>query len=149
MKRTLLIEWKHIGNDVSGTCDRCSLTGSTIREVLENLRPYFRENRVTVHFRETILPDSGIAESNQVLLNGIPLEYHIAGSKVVQTPCCSCACITGQDEAECRAIEIGETRYEALPAELLTRVITGIVEHMNSGAEGCCSGCDCHPGTGG
>lgn len=143
MKRDLFIEWKHIGNDVTGTCDRCSLTGNAIREVLEGLGQYFREKGVIVHFRETVLPDSGIGESNQVILNGKPLEYYLAGAKVVQTPCCSCACITGQDEAECRAIEIGDERYEALPVALLTRVIVGIVEEMNSGTGGCCSGCDC------
>ena len=149
MQRDLVIEWKHIGNDVTGTCDRCSRTGTTIREVLDDLRPFFRENRVVVHFRETVLPDSGIGESNQVVLNGLPLEDYLPGARVVQTPCCSCACITGKNEAECRAIEIGNERHEALPPALLTRVIIGLVEEMNSGNRACCSGWNCHPGSGG
>jgi hypothetical protein len=147
MKHNLVIEWHHIGNDVSGTCDRCSRTGDAIRDVLEELQPYFREKKVTVRFRERVLPDSLIEQSNQVLLNGIPLEDYLAGSRVVQTPCCSCACITGQDEAECRAIEIGDDRYEALSAELLKQVIIGIVETMTAGDDACCSGCDCGPAT--
>jgi hypothetical protein len=134
MKRDLVIEWKHIGN--TGTCDRCSLTGSAILDVLEELRPYFMQKNVTARFREKVLPDSQIEESNQVVINGIPLEEYLSGAEVVQTPCCSCACITGQDEAECRAIDYEGDRYEAITPDLLKRVILGIVE---SGEGPCCS----------
>jgi len=106
MRRDLVIEWKHIGNDVSGTCERCSLTGNAIRDVLKELEPYFQEKGIAIEFRETVLPDSEIEVSNQVLLDGRPLEDYLAGSEVVQTPCCSCACITGEDSAVCRAIEV-------------------------------------------
>ncbi|NYT20283.1 MAG: DUF2703 domain-containing protein [Methanomicrobiales archaeon] len=142
MKHHLIVEWKHIGNDVTGTCDRCSLTGSAIRDVLEELLPYFRESNVTARFRETVLPDSRIEESNQILINGVPLEEYVAAT-VVQTPCCSCACITGHDETECRAIEIGDDRYEAIPAELLKHVIIGVVDAMTCGDGACSSGCGC------
>jgi hypothetical protein len=134
MKRDLVIEWKHIGN--TGTCDRCSLTGSAILDVLEELQPYFMQKHVTARFREKVLPDSQIEESNQVVINGIPLEEYLSGAEVVQTPCCSCACITGQDEAECRAIDYEGDRYEAITPDLLKRVIVGIVE---SGEGPCCS----------
>lgn len=144
MKKTLTIEWKHIGNNVTGTCDRCSLTGGAILHVLEELQPYFREKNVTARFRETVLPDSQIAESNQVVINGIPLEEYFSDAQVVQTPCCSCACITGQEGAECRAIDLDGDRYEAIPPELLKRVITGIVESWEAP---CCSGCGCGPDT--
>lgn len=144
MKHNLFIEWKHIGNDITGTCDRCSLTGSAIREVLDQLEPYFRETNVVAWFRETVLPDSRIDESNQVVINGIPLEEYMSDARVVQTPCCSCACITGQDEAECRAIDVGDERFEAIPADLLKSVIIEIVE---SWKEPCGCGCDCRPTT--
>jgi hypothetical protein len=142
MKQEIAIDWNHIGNDVTGTCDRCRMTGDAIREVLAELGPFFRKNNITERFQETILPDSQIGKSNQILINGIPLEEYLAGSTVVQTPCCSCACITGQDEAECRAIEIGNDRYEAIPAGLLKQVIGGVVESMISGDRTCCSGCN-------
>jgi hypothetical protein len=145
MKRQIEIEWKHIGNDVAGTCDRCSLTGDAIREVLENLASFLDEAGVTVRFRETVLPDSRIEESNQVLINGTPLEEYLAGSTVVQTPCCSCACITGQDEVECRAIEVGSDRYEAIPAGVLKQVIVDLVGEMVCEDEAC--SCDCGCGT--
>ena len=107
MKRILVIEWKHIGTTVTGTCERCSLTGGAILDVLEELQPYFRQKNVTARFRETVLPDSQIEQSNQVVINGTPLEEYLSGAQVVQTPCCSCACLTGKDEAECRAIDVG------------------------------------------
>ncbi|HPM62154.1 MAG TPA: DUF2703 domain-containing protein, partial [Methanoregulaceae archaeon] len=128
MKKTLTIEWKHIGNNVTGTCERCSLTGGAILDVLEDLQPYFRQKNITARFRETVLPDSQIEESNQVIINGTPLEEYLSGAEVVQTPCCSCACITRQDEAECRAIDVGDERYEAIPPDLLKQVIIGVVE---------------------
>lgn len=140
MKNILAIEWKHIGNDVTGTCDRCSMTGGAILEVLEELQPYFREKNVTARFRETVLPDSQIEQSNQVTINGTPLEEYLSGAKIVQTPCCSCACLTGQDEAECRAIDYEGNRYEAISPDLLKQVIIRVVE---SGEEECCSACGC------
>lgn len=146
MKHDLIIEWKHIGNDVTGTCDRCSLTGNAIKEVLEELGSYFRDHEVIVRFRETVLPDSEIGESNQVLINRIPLEDYLAGSTVVQTPCCSCACITGQDEAECRAIDVGGDRYEAIPSEVLRKVIIDVVDEMICTDAACSCGCDCDCG---
>jgi hypothetical protein len=144
MNNTLTIEWKHIGNDVPGTCERCSLTGGAILDVLEELQPYFRQKNITVWVREMVLPDSQIEESNQILINGTPLEEYLSDARVVQTPCCSCACITGQDEAECRAIDVGEERHEAIPTELLKRVITNIVESFETP---CRCGCDCGPNT--
>jgi len=139
MRRNLVIEWKHIGNDVTGTCERCSLTGGTIRDILEELEPYFHEKGVMAEFRETVLPDAEIEVSNQVLLDGRPLEDYLAGSEVVQTPCCSCACITGEDSAVCRAIEYEGNRYEAITPELLRQVIVSVVE--SGGFCGC--GCEC------
>ena len=100
----------------------------------------FQTEKCDCKVRETVLPDSQIEQSNQIVINGTPLEEYLSGAQVVQTPCCSCACLTGKDEAECRAIDVGTDRYEAIPAELLKRVIIGIVE---SGEEACSSGCGC------
>jgi len=142
MKNILTIEWKHIGKDVTSTCERCGLTGGAILDVLEELQPFFRQKNISARFQETVLPDSLIEESNQVIINGTPLEEYLPGAEVVQTPCCSCACITGQDEAECRAIDYGGNRYEALTPDLLKRVIIGVVESW----DGAC-GCECDCGT--
>jgi hypothetical protein len=143
MKLEIEIEWRHIGNEITGTCDRCSSTGDALQEVLEELEPYLKEAGVKVRFRETTLPETRIEESNQVLINDIPLEEYLAGSTVVQTPCCSCACTTGRDEVKCRAIDVGDDRYEAIPVEVLRQVIIDVVDGMTCGDEGCSCGCDC------
>jgi hypothetical protein len=138
-KTQMTIEWRHL--ELGGiTCDRCSLTGRAILDVLEELQPYFRQKNVTARFIEMVLPDSQIEQSNQVIINGTPLEEYLSGAQVVQTPCCSCACITGQDETECRAIDVGGDRYEAIPPELLKKIIIGVVESWEAS---CCSGCGC------
>ncbi len=102
---TLVVEWRHIGRDVENTCERCGETGRAVIDVVEEMRPVLEEEGITVRFVETVLPDEAIAESNSILFNGVLLEDLIEGMEVTSTPCCSCACITGQDNVECRAVE--------------------------------------------
>ncbi|MDI9633468.1 MAG: DUF2703 domain-containing protein [Methanolinea sp.] len=144
MGKRLVIEWKHIGDDVRGTCERCSETGDAIREVLRDLGPYFTEKNVSPEFRETVLPGEEIAFSNTVTINGRPIEEYLGGSEVIHTPCQSCACLTGEDEAYCRAIVHGGNRYEAIPPDLIRRAFVAAVER-----DGPTCGCDCGCGEGG
>lgn len=118
---TLVVEWRHIGSDVEETCERCGETGRTVMGVVEELRPFLEEEGITVRFVETVLPDEAIAESNSILFNGVLIEDLIEGMEVTSTPCCSCACIIGQDDAECRAVKYNGERYEAIPPELIAR----------------------------
>lgn len=118
---TLVVEWRHIGSDVEETCERCGETGRAVMGVVEEIRPFLEEEGITVRFVETVLPDEAIAESNSILFNGVLLEDLIEGMEVTSTPCCSCACITGQDDAECRAVKYNGERYEAIPPELIAR----------------------------
>jgi len=118
---TLVVEWRHIGSDVENTCERCGQTGRAVMDVVEQMRPILEEEGITVRFVETVLPDEAIAESNSILFNSVPLEDLIEGMEVTSTPCCSCACITGRDDVECRAVEYGGERYESIPPELIAR----------------------------
>ncbi|MGC9435923.1 MAG: putative zinc-binding protein [Methanomicrobiales archaeon] len=117
----LTIEWRHIGGDVDTTCERCGETGTALHRVVEELRPVCAERGIALRVLETELPDERVAESNTILFNDVPLEDLIAGMEVTATPCASCACITGQDGVECRAVEVDGDRYEAIPAELIAR----------------------------
>ena len=69
----------------------------------------------------------GIAESNMILFNGVPLEDLIDEARVEMTPCASCSCITGTD-ASCRAIVCGEETYEEVPADLILKAAMKVVE---------------------
>ena len=118
---TLVVEWRHIGRDIENTCERCGETGRTVIDVVEQIRPILEEEGIAVRVVETALENEAIAESNSILFNGEPLEKLIEGMEVTTTPCASCACITGQDNAECRAIEYNGERYESIPPELIAR----------------------------
>ena len=118
---TLVVEWRHIGRDIENTCERCGETGKAVMDVIEQIRPILEEEGITVRVVETVLENEAIAESNSILFNGVRLENLIEGMEITSTPCTSCACITGQDNAECRAIEYDGKRYESIPPELIAR----------------------------
>ena len=118
---TLVVEWRHIGRDIENTCERCGETGKAVRDVVDQIRAVLEDVGITVRFVENVLPSDAIAESNSILFNGVRLESLVEGMEVTSTPCTSCACITGQDGAECRAIEYNGERYESIPPELIAR----------------------------
>jgi hypothetical protein len=123
LHREIVVEWKHIGKDVENTCERCGETGRAVLDVIERIRPILEEEGITVRLIETVLDNEAIRESNSILFNGVLLEDLIEGLAVISTPCCSCACITGQDDVECRAVEYGGERYESIPPDLIARAV--------------------------
>ena len=118
---TLVVEWRHIGRDIENTCERCDETGKAVRDVVDQIRAVLEDVGITVRFVENVLPSDAIAESNSILFNGVRLESLVEGMEVTSTPCTSSACITGQDGAECRAIEYNGERYDSIPPELIAR----------------------------
>lgn len=129
--RSLRIEWQHVGEDISNTCERCSSTGTTVRQVLRDLEPVFIRNNIQVGFKETVLPPAQLRDSNRILINGRALEDYLGGSRIVETPCCSCSCVKSSDAVACRAIETPEGLYESIPADLLLRVLTAVAEESS------------------
>jgi len=117
---TLVVEWRHVGESVDATCERCAATGRTLAAVVEEIRPMLSARRIRVRVTETVLPPERIAESNTILFNGVPIEDLLDEVRVEMTPCVSCSCITGTD-ASCRAIVCGEDTHEAVPADLIRR----------------------------
>jgi len=47
---------------------------------------------------------------------------------VTKTPCASCACITGNDDVECRAVDYGGELHEAVPAEIIRKAAIKALE---------------------
>jgi len=112
----LVIEWRHLS--VGGaTCERCGSTGSAVMEAFDELTAELRARGIKVLFREVVLDKNRLAESNMITLNGIPLEYLIAG-ETTETPCCSGSTLTGAD-ACCRAVTVDNRQYEEIPAWLI------------------------------
>jgi hypothetical protein len=116
--KRLEIEWKHftVGN---ATCERCGNTGEALRAVLEELRQEFAPAGVKINLTETLLDKTRIAESNEIRMNGVLLE-DLLGAGVVSTDCPSCGTLAGESTC-CRAIRIGDVRYEDIPPALIRK----------------------------
>jgi len=142
MKRNLLIEWQHVGADVTNTCERCSATGTTLHRVLQDLAPCFIRKNIRLDFKETVLAPAQLPDSNRILINGKAFEDYLASSRIVQTPCCSCECIVGKESVECRAIETPEGLYESIPSDLMRRIIMAVTDEIaqtpDSSGNRCC-----------
>jgi hypothetical protein len=108
----LEIEWKHfaVGDE---TCERCGKTGDALRTAVEELREEFAPAGVKINLTEAILDKTRITESNEIRMNGALLEDLLAAG-VVSTNCLSCGTLAGESTC-CRAIEIGDDRYEDVP----------------------------------
>ena len=116
--KRLEIEWKHFAVG-DATCERCGITGEDLRRVVEELRHEFAHAGVKIHLTETLLDKTRIAESNEIRMNGMLIEDLLAAG-VVSTDCPSCGTLAGESTC-CRAIEIGDVQYEAIPAELIKK----------------------------
>ncbi len=121
----LNIEWRHL--DVDGdTCLRCSETGKTLKQVVEELRRLLARKGVSLRFTERRLPPSQLEQSNLILLNGTPLEDVLEGAKASESCCRSCACLTGR-EAYCRTVEYQGRVYEEIPEDLIRLAVATVL----------------------
>ena len=111
--KRLEIEWKHFAVG-DATCERCGMTGDSLRAALKELRHEFTPAGVKINLTETLLDKTRIAESNEIRMNGALLEDLLAAG-VVSTDCPSCGILAGESTC-CRAIEIGDEQYEDVPA---------------------------------
>ena len=71
--KELNIEWLHFETGRE-TCLRCSETGKTLDHVITCLKHELKSKGVEVTFTETLLPESQMAHSNEILFNNVPLE---------------------------------------------------------------------------
>ncbi|MBF0408556.1 MAG: DUF2703 domain-containing protein [Candidatus Riflebacteria bacterium] len=116
-KQKLTIEWKHLEKD-GITCVRCSNTGKTLLQVIEEMKKTCKKQQIEIEFKETKLAADRIKESNEILMNGIPIEKILSNAQVFESDCPSCSSITGQSNC-CRGIKIEEKKYEEIPEEMI------------------------------
>ena len=124
--KELTIEWRHYEKE-GATCDRCAATGSSVSEVVTQLRHELAAKGVTVTFTETILPEEHMAQSNMILFNGTPLEAVLENAAADENPCPSCSCLTGS-ETSCRTVEYKGKTYEEIPGELIRKAAYKVTE---------------------
>lgn len=129
MKR-LEIEWRHLDKE-GKTCDRCSDTGETARRVFEDLSNELKPKGWELSFKETLLTEKEIPESNAVLFNGIPIEKLLPKAKRSDNCCASCGELLGAPTM-CRTIEYSGRAYEAIPASLIREAAYTIVRNQEN-----------------
>jgi len=126
--KTLQIEWRHF--DTSGqTCDRCSATGSSIKAVISEMTSEMAENGITLTFTETLLSKERMAESNLLLIDGVPLENLLDDAVADENHCPSCSCLTGS-ETSCRTVEYEGKTYEDIPKDLIRKAVSRAAERI-------------------
>ena len=121
--KKLLIEWKHFTKD-GKTCDRCSQTGRNLIRVFKGLKAEFDSRDIQIELKETKLPENRMAESNSIIIDGVPIENIISNAKVGENVCHSCTELIGQpDDCCCRTIEHEEKTFEEIPASMIKKAI--------------------------
>jgi hypothetical protein len=127
----LEIEWRHLDKD-GKTCERCAETGMTTRRVLAELSGDLNVSGWEISFKETLLTENEIPESNIILLNGVPIEELLPRTQKIENCCTSCGELLGASTM-CRAIvQDGET-YDAIPAALIRKAVCQFINRSNKG----------------
>ncbi len=127
--KTLDIEWRHL--DVGGsTCERCAGTGGEVRDAVAALAAECGPKGVKVVFRETRLTERDIADSNLILLNGVPLERILPNAAASESHCASCGDLTGKADTACRTVDYCGESFETIPTRLIRQAACAVA--------GCC-----------
>lgn len=131
--RRLEIEWKHLDKD-GQTCERCGDTGEALRRVVQELNGELQAKGWQVALKQTLLTETEIPESNEILLNGVLLEEILPQASKSENRCCSCEELLGAPTL-CRTVEYQGTTYEAIPSELIREAAYRVVDRQRSEGE--------------
>ena len=136
--KTLSIVWQRLIDSGGQTCERCQATYEGLQQACPILKKALHPLGIEVTFEaKEVAPASFAAEpslSNRIWIAGKPIEYWL-GANVASSPCCS---VCGG--SECRAIELGNDIFEAIPPELILKAaliaaaqIIGLGTHPDGG----------------
>ena len=117
--KTLPIVWQRLVSAQGSTCPRCHSTGEEVQLAVAKLQqvlaPLGVEPQLQTHEIDeaTFLQDT--LQSNQILINGQPMEHWLGGQTGSSRCCNECG------DNECRTVEVGGQSYETIPEDLLVR----------------------------
>ena len=118
--KTLIINWKHL--DVEGeTCDRCNETGLNLISEVEKLNEELNARGFKIVLKETKLEGEDIHRSNEILLDGVPIE-EILSIEVSDNYCESCSTLLNED-TYCRTVLYKGREYEDIPSEAIHHAV--------------------------
>jgi hypothetical protein len=143
----LVIEWKHLDSD-GETCDRCYDTGENLHAEIKRLQRKLEPRGIGIQLIETLLDETNVQESNEILMNGMLIE-EIIDMEVRDNYCASCSDLVGSDTF-CRTIIFDGEEYDEIPAKAIRRAVMKVLNleeepSQNAGVKGC--GCGCGDGT--
>jgi hypothetical protein len=117
--KSLPIVWQRLVNLDGKTCDRCNATHQEMQRAISKLKrallPLGIEPTLEIREIDEESFRANPSESNRIWLLGRPLEEWL-GAKVGGSRCCS---VCG--DSECRTVEVGADRFEAIPENLFLK----------------------------
>ena len=122
------IEWQHLDKD-GETCTRCSDTGKTLQQVIDELSKELEPENIKLVFTEIKLDENEIPQSNKIFFNGIVIEDLIPELKVIENSCSSCSDLLGKDTC-CRAVEYKGQIHEDIAESLIRKAVKLTLEKM-------------------
>ena len=116
---TITILWQRLIIETGQTCERCRNTGDIVESAFKKLQKALAELNIKVKLETKSIDNTAFnsdpLQSNQLWINGKPLEEWIGGT-VGQSRCCD---VCG--DLDCRTISIGKNTFETIPEELIIR----------------------------
>ncbi|MCX8172987.1 MAG: DUF2703 domain-containing protein [Thermoplasmata archaeon] len=116
--KKIVICWRRLVVEEK-TCERCAATEKELDEAFSALKEALSHLGIEVQLvKETITPETFKRQplsSNQILINGEPLESYL-NANVGHSQCCG-AC----GDEECRTLETEGERFEVIPSDLIIR----------------------------
>ena len=126
--KTVEIEWRRLVEE-GETCERCNETGETLSGLIGAMNRECEPLGCRFSLTRTGIEAGSLAQSNSLLIDGIPFEQLLPGASVATSHCESCCELIGE-QVECRTIEFGGFSYEAIPEHLLRDALCRVA--------GCC-----------
>lgn len=117
--KSLPIVWQRLINSDGKTCDRCNATYQEMQRAISKLKDALLPLGIepTLELREIDEKSfrANPYESNRIWIAGRPMEEWL-GARVGSSRCCS---VCG--ESECRTVEVGADKFEAIPENLFLK----------------------------
>lgn len=116
---SLPIVWQRLVSSDGKTCDRCNATYQEMLRAVSKLkvalRPFGIETTLEIREIDEKSFKANPSESNRIWIVGRAMEEWL-GARVGSSRCGS---VCG--ESECRTVEVGGTRFEAIPEKLFLK----------------------------
>ncbi len=126
--KPLPIVWQRLVTSNGQTCDRCNSTHHEMQRAVAKLTKVLRPLGIQPTLETREIDEASFranpSESNRVWIAGKPIEEWLGG-KVGASRCCS---VCG--ESQCRTVEVGKTKFEAIPENLFLKAALVAASHL-------------------